>query len=150
MLTLILRLYPFLRKKLVLFLCIYQSVYFLKMDIFSKLMRNYSFKVESYQLWVRLFLFLSPAISKIKKMQFRAKNHYMAESIHKKNHEKVILTPFSQAPIENKNSRLNLISCHLPMLQKCYEGLGETTCCEALWIVRWIEFGSGFSVDGST
>ena len=57
----------------------------------------------------------------------------MAESA-QKNTKRELFKPLSQAPIEHKNSKFNAFLRQLSIFQKCYEGLGETTCCEALWI----------------
>ena len=147
MLTLILRLYPFLRKKSTF---LSNEYIFCKWTSFSTVMPNNSLKALSYQLRVYFYL-PSPAICEIEKYHL-GQRAIVWESQHKiKNMKKVFFMPFSQASKKNKNSRFNLFLYLSPLLQKWCEGLSGVTCCENLWVVGWVEFGSSiFFFDRNT
>ena len=114
LLTLILRLYPFLRKKSTF---LSNEYIFCKWTSFSTVMPNNSLKALSYQLRVYFYL-PSPAICEIEKYHL-GQRAIVWESQHKiKNMKKVFFMLFSQASKENKNSRFNLFLYLLPLLQK--------------------------------
>ena len=96
LLKLILRLYPFLRKKKSTFLS--NEYIFCKWTSFSTVMPNNSLKALSYQL--RVSLFLSPLPSNLwnGKIPFRAKSYCMAESTQNKKHEKGTFYAFFPSP----------------------------------------------------